>query len=78
MIEWHRVSDGLPPYSVPVLVACKCGETYPEDVMFIMKAVKDEDYHIVWECLYDHDQSTIYDDDQWVYINLPERDGDSD
>ena len=75
MIEWHRVSDGLPPYSVPVLVACKCGETHPEEVMFIMKAVKDEDYHIVWECLYDYDQSPIYDDDQWAYINLPEKDG---
>lgn len=76
MIEWHKVSEGLPPYSVPVLVACKCGETYPEDVMFIMKVIKDEDYDIVWECLYDHDQSTIYDDDKWAYINQPEEDGD--
>jgi hypothetical protein len=78
MIEWNRTSEGLPPYNIPVLVACKCGETYPEEVMFIMKRVVDEYNCDVWECLYDYDQSTIYDDDQWAYINLPKKDGDLD
>lgn len=78
MIEWHKAKDELPSSGTPVLVACNCGGVYPENVMFVMKLAKDEYRCVVWECLYDFAQSPIYDDDQWAYINLPEKDGDSD
>ena len=78
MIEWYNAKDKLPPYDMPVLVACKCGETYPEEVMFVMKRVIDEYGCDVWKCLHDYAESIIYDDDCWAIINQPkiEKDGD--
>lgn len=83
MIEWHKASKELPLYDMPVLVAAKCGEEYPEEIMFVMKMIAWEDngdFCDMWKSLYDNAVSPVYDDDQWALINQPkpERDGDSD
>lgn len=82
MIEWHKVTDELPPYDTPVLVAgSETDGTYPEEYVHLMKMfVKhwtDGDKNM-WQCVYDAEISWVNDDDQWAYINLPEKDGDSD
>ena len=82
MIEWHKAKDELPPCDTPVLVAgSETDGTYPEEYVHLMKIfVKhspDGDEN-VWQCVYDLDIYEVYEDDQWAYINLPEKDGDSD
>lgn len=32
----------------------------------------------MWQCVHDAEVSWVNDDDQWTYINLPEKDGDLD
>lgn len=81
MIEWNKVKDELPPYDVPVLVAgSETDGTYPEEYVHLMelfvKHWSDGDENM-WRCVYDADVSWVNDDDQWAYINLPEKDGDS-
>ena len=80
MIEWHKAKDELPLYDMPVLVASKCGEEYPEDIMLVMKMIAWEDDCNMWKSAYDGTVSPIYDDDRWAIINQPkiEKDGDSD
>ena len=39
MIEWYKAKDKLPLYEMPVLVASKCGEEYPEAIMFVMEMI---------------------------------------
>ena len=82
MIEWHKAKDELPPCDTPVLVAGSDTDgTYPEEYVHLMKMfVKhspDGDEN-VWQCVYDLDIYEVYEDDQWAYINLPEKDGGSD
>ena len=82
MIEWYNAKDKLPLYDMPVLVASKCGEEYPEEIMFVMKMIAwDDNGNIcnMWKCAYDGTVSPIYDDDRWSIINQPkiEKDGDS-
>ena len=82
MIEWHKVKDKLPPYDTPVLVAgSETDGTYPEEYVHLMKMfVKhwSDGHDNMWQCVYDAEVSWVNDDDQWAYINLPEKDGDSD
>ena len=80
MIEWHKAKNELPLYEMPVLVASKCGEEYPEDIMLVMKMIAWKNDCNVWKCTYDGTVSPIYDDDCWAIINQPkiEKDGDSD
>nr|DAU29852.1 MAG TPA: hypothetical protein [Caudoviricetes sp.] len=82
MIEWHKASDGLPPYDTSVLVAgSETDGTYPEEYVHLMKLFckhwPDGDENM-WQCVYDFEIEWVNDDDQWAYINLPEKDGDSD
>ena len=80
MIEWRKAKDELPLYEMPVLVASKCGEEYPEAIMFVMEMIVWEDDCNMWKSEYDGTVSPIYDDDRWAIINQPkiEKDGDSD
>lgn len=80
MIEWHKAKDELPLYEMPVLVASKCGEEYPEAIMFVMEMIAWEDDCNMWKSEYDGTVSPIYDDDRWAIINQPkiEKDGDLD
>lgn len=82
MIEWHKVTDELPPENTPVLVAgSETDGTYPEEYVHLMemfvKHWPDGDENM-WQCVYDAEISWVNEDDQWAYINLPEKDGDSD
>lgn len=80
MIEWYKAKDKLPLYDMPVLVASKCGEEYPEAIMFVMEMIAWENDCNMWKSAYDGTVSPIYDDDRWAIINQPkiEKDGDSD
>ena len=80
MIEWHKAKNELPLYEMPVLVASKCGEEYPEAIMFVMEMIVWEDDCNMWKSEYDGTVSPIYDDDRWASINQPkiEKDGVSD
>lgn len=80
MIEWYKAKNQLPLYDMPVLVASKCGEEYPEAIMFVMEMIVWEDDRNMWKSAYDGTVSPIYDDDRWAIINQPkiEKDGDSD
>lgn len=82
MIEWHKVTDELPPYDTPVLVAgTETDGTYPEEYVHLMKMfVKHYSYgdEYMWQCIWDADVYEVYEDYQWAYINLPEKDGGSD
>mgnify|MGYP006935438312 FL=1 len=82
MIEWHKVVDELPPCSKSVLVAgSETDGTYPEEFVHLMKMfIKHYPYgdEYMWQCVWDADVYEVYEDDQWAYINLPEKDGDSD
>lgn len=82
MIEWHKVTDELPPYDTTVLVAeAETDGTYPEEYVHLMKMFvkhwSDGDENM-WQCVYDYEVRWVEDDDQWAYINLPKKDGDSD
>ena len=72
----------MPPCDTPVFVAgSETDGTYPEEYVLLMKMyVKhspDGDEN-VWLCVYDLGIYEVYEDDQWAYINLPEKDGDLD
>ena len=70
MVEWHKVKDELPPEDTPVLVAgSETDGTYPEEYVHLMKM-------FVKHCPDGAEVSWVEDDDQWTYINLPEKDGD--
>lgn len=78
MIEWHKVTDELPPYDTPVLVAgSETDGTYPEEYVHLMKMFVAHHTYL-WQCVWDADIYEVYEDDQWAYINLPKKDGDSD
>lgn len=77
MIEWHKVTDELPPYDTPVLVSGSDTRTYLEEYVHVMKIfIKNHTY--LWQCMWDADVYEVYEDDYWAYINLPKKDGDSD
>lgn len=78
MIEWHKASDVLPPCNTAVLVAgAETDGTYPEEFVHLMKMfVKHYSYNeYMWQCVWDAEVYEVYEDDQWAYINLPEKDG---
>ena len=75
MIEWHKAKDKLPPYNTSVLIAVKAEDRYvPEGVLNVrfVKAYGDDVWYGIGNWRY------VEDDDQWAYINLPEKDGDLD
>ena len=76
MIEWHKAKDELPPCDTPVLVAGS-EEEYVHLMKMFVEHSPDGDEN-VWQCVWDLDVYDVYDDDQWAYINLPEKDGVSD
>ena len=73
MIEWHKAKDELPEERKTVLLAYwDVNGCYNEKTMVVCHRVEDR-----W--IYDREYYTINnDDDQWAYINLPEKDGGSD
>ena len=85
MIEWHRVSDELPPDDTFVLVsAVSIYGQYPEAFVGMAKLEKrdwaERDDRNIWRFMWDNTLTFIKDDDQWAYLNLPkpEKDGGSD
>lgn len=82
MIEWRKIEDELPPYDTPVLVASsETDGTYPKEFVRLMKMfVKHRKYRDenMWQGVHDAEIDWVYKDDQWAFINLPEKDGDSD
>ena len=55
--------------------------TYPEEFVHLKKLFvkhwSDGDENM-WQRVYGAEISWVVDDDQWAYINLPKKDGDSD
>ena len=75
MIEWHRAKDELPPYDTTVLIAVKVENRYvPEGVLNVrlVKSYGDNMWYGIGAFV------SVEEDDQWAYINLPEKDGDLD
>lgn len=73
MIEWHRLIDKIPQYEVDVLV-CDSLSGYTD--VYVACLEKDEDVGVVWFGTDGSVGDALYND-YWAYINLPERDGDS-
>ena len=49
-------------------------EEYVHLMQMFVKHSPDGDENM-WQCVYDAEISWVNDDDQWAYINLPEKDG---
>lgn len=73
MIEWHRAKDILPEEKKLVLLTYwDVNGDYTERTTVVCHRLEDR-----W--IYDDGYYTVNNvDDQWAYINLPEKDGDSD
>jgi hypothetical protein len=78
MIEWHKVTDELPPYDTTVRIAVKAEDRYASKNILkarLLKAFGDNVWYGIGDWRY---VRYVEDNDQWAYINLPEKDGDSD
>ena len=74
MIEWHKAKDELPPYDTTVLIAVKVKNRYVSEGVLnvrLVKAYGDNVWYGIENWRY------VEDNDQWVYINLPEKEADS-
>lgn len=76
MIEWHKVVDKLPPYEVDVLV-CDSSSDYTDVYVACIEKDEDAEDGFIWLGT-DGSVGDALHDDYWAYINLPEKDGDSD
>ena len=76
MIEWHRVVDELPSYEVDVLV-CDSLSGYTDVYVGCLEEDEDAENGFIWLGTDGSVGDALYDD-YWAYINLPEKDGDSD
>ena len=90
MIEWHRVVDvsDLPPIGEWILTyrPC-CGQDYIEQSRYVKVDVMVHDPRtgtdeieekLAWQSKTGGIGPIYFSNDWWAYINLPEKDGDSD
>ena len=76
MIEWHKAKDELPPYEVDVLV-CDSLSGYTDVFVGCLEEDEDAEDGLIWLGTDGSVGDALYND-QWAYINLPEKDGDLD
>lgn len=76
MIEWYKVMDKLPPYEADVLV-CDSLSDYTDVYIACLEKDEDAENGFIWLGTDGSVGDALYDD-QWAYINLPERSCDSD
>lgn len=76
MIEWHKVKDELPSYETDVLV-CDSLSDYTDVFVGCLEEDEYAEDGLIWLGTDGSVGDASYED-QWAYINLPEKDDDPD